>query len=724
VTTIRPRTIERLNDWAKPFALLCAYAAAMAYSLFLASFLRNVPTLWTANAVAIAALMVLPRRQAIDFLIASTLVHIGLELALGVPWRFVAIVSVLDAPQTIAIAALMRAMRVPSRVRDARGLLMVIASASILTAIGSTLVNGLLMASRARPFFQNWSEWTASNVLGAAIALPVVLILMDRRHREGFKVRPLEGVATQFLVVATSAVIFAIDGGYRVMLFAPVLLAAFRGGPRAVAIAVTGSMAVAIPAVLFRTGADINAALGPLRHALIFHIVLYAVGLVSALALGRQARLQALLVRRTAVARAAKAKAQAANRAKSDFVATISHEIRTPLNSILGFAALVADDPTLSVESRRRLDLVSRAGRSLAEIVGDLLDFAKVEAGRLDLTLTPVSPAALLRDAVDIIAPEAAAKGLYLRAMFEGVDAPVALDETRLRQVLLNLLANAVKFTREGGVVARLTAGPAPGALRFEITDTGIGIAPEVQARLFQRFSQADSSISRSYGGTGLGLAISKALVSAMDGEIGVESQLNHGARFWITLTAGPCGPAAQAAGCCTTPEAAPARAARVLLVDDHPMNRELGMALLTLAGCEVTTAGDGAQALEAVTAGGFDLVLMDVHMPGMDGLTATRAIRALPGPVAGVPIIALSADVLPEQIARCHAAGMNGHVPKPIRREELFAAVARAREGRSETADHAERGDARAPEFHRLVSSTAPSVANAETGAPAASNP
>jgi len=406
-------------------------------------------------------------------------------------------------------------------------------------------------------------------------------------------------------------------------------------------------------------------------------------------------------------------------------VATISHEIRTPLNSILGFAALVADDPTLSVENRRRLDLVSRAGRSLAEIVGDLLDFAKVEAGRLDLTLTPVSPAALLRDAVDIIAPEAAAKGLYLRAMFEGdVDAPVALDETRLRQVLLNLLANAVKFTREGGVVARLTAGPAPGALRFEITDTGIGIAPEVQARLFQRFSQADSSISRSYGGTGLGLAISKALVSAMDGEIGVESQLNHGARFWITLTAGPCGPAAQAAGCCTTPEAAPARAARVLLVDDHPMNRELGMALLTLAGCEVTTAGDGAQALEAVTAGGFDLVLMDVHMPGMDGLTATRAIRALPGPVAGVPIIALSADVLPEQIARCHAAGMNGHVPKPIRREELFAAVARALEGRSETADHAERGDARAPGFHRLVSSTAPSVANAETGAPAAFNP
>jgi len=682
VTAGRPRTIAGLRDWAKPAALLCAYAAAMAYSLFLAYAIHNMPTLWTSNAVAIGALLVLPRLQAIGFLLASAVVQVGLEMAMGAPWRPVATVTILDTSQIIATAALMRWMRAPARVRDARGLLAVIAAVSILTTIGSVLVNGLLMVSSARPFFHNWTEWTASNVLGAALALPVVLILADPRHREGFKVRSLEGLATQGLVLATSATIFAIDGEYRVMLFAPVLLAAFRGGPRAVAIAVTGSMAVAIPAVLYRTGIDIKAALVPLRHALIFHIVLYVVGLVSALALGRQARLKSLLVRRTAAARAAQARAQAANRAKSDFVATISHEIRTPLNSILGFAALVADDPTLSTENRRRLDLVSRAGRSLAEIVGDLLDFAKVEAGRLDLTLTPVSPAALLRDAVDIVAPEAAAKGLYLRTMLEGeADAPLALDETRLRQVLLNVLANAVKFTSEGGVVARLTAGPAPGALRFEVTDTGIGIAPEVQARLFQRFSQGDSSISRSYGGTGLGLAISKALVSAMDGEIGVESQLNHGARFWITLTAGPCDPEAVAAGCCPAPEAAPERAAHVLLVDDHPMNRELGMALLTLAGCEVTTANDGAQALEAVTTGGFDLVLMDVHMPGMDGLTATRAIRALPGPVAAIPIIALSADVLPEQIARCRAAGMDDHVPKPIRREELFAALAQALE-------------------------------------------
>jgi signal transduction histidine kinase/ActR/RegA family two-component response regulator len=679
-----PRTIGGLSDWAKLIALLCAYVAGLAYSLFLAGATHNIPTIWTANAVAIVAFMVLNNRQSATFMVASSLLHVAIELGIGEPARFVLIVTLLDGLQTLGTALLLRRMGVPHQVRDPKSLIKVIAVASILTAISSIAVSALLALSAGRPFMIGWSDWTTSNVMGVALGVPVGLILLDRRHRQGFRTGRLEAIATPFLILATSAVIFANDIDYRVMLFAPVLLAAFRGGPRAVAVAVTASVAVAIPAVLHRTGLDMKIALGPLRHALIFHIVLYAVAMVAALALSRQARLQALLVRRQAAAQAAQVRAQAASQAKSDFLATISHEIRTPLNSILGFAALVADDPALSPENRRRLDLVSRAGRSLAEIVGDLLDFAKVEAGRLDLTLAPTSPAALLRDAVAIIAPEAAAKGLSLRTIFEAsgegeVDALLALDETRLRQVLLNLLANALKFTSQGGVIARLTAGPAPGELRFEIADTGIGIAPEVQARLFQRFSQGDSSISRSYGGTGLGLAISKALVSAMHGEIGVESQLNHGARFWITLTAEPAAaplPAARPA-----PDATADRAARVLLVDDHPMNRELGMALLTLAGCEVTTAEDGAQALEAVMAGGFDLVLMDVHMPGMDGLTAARAIRNLPGPVAGIPIIALSADVLPEQIARCRAAGMDDHVPKPIRREELFAAVARALE-------------------------------------------
>jgi signal transduction histidine kinase/CheY-like chemotaxis protein len=662
--------------------LAFANVACMIYSLFLAGATHGIPTIWTANAVVIAGLMILDRRHGLALLALAAVLHVVIELAVGAPPRFVLVVTVLDTLQIAAIAAVLRLLRMPTRVRDMRGLLSLTAVSTTLTAVASVGVNGLLALSGGLPFWTGWTNWTTSNVLGAAIALPTVLILFDRRHLEGFRVPPLEALLGSAVVLATAGAVFSIDASLQVLLFAPALLAVFRGGPRAAAIVVILSLAATIPAVLHRVGLDPKIAVPPLRHALIFHLVLYAVCLTAALALSRQARLQTLLLRRQAIARAAQAKAQAANQAKSDFLATISHEIRTPLNSILGFAALVGEDAGLSPENRRRLDLVGRAGRSLAEIVNDLLDFARVEAGRLDLVLEPVSPAALLRDAVAIMAPAAEAKSLPLSMTIETTgqgdeDALLALDETRLRQVLLNLLANALKFTAQGQVTARLTIGPAPGDLKFEVIDTGIGIAPEVQARLFRRFSQADSSISRGYGGAGLGLAISRALLTQMGGTIGVDSVPGEGSRFWVSLNAQVVAPGAAPTVASTALDLD--HPPRVLLVDDHPMNRELGHALLTLAGCEVSTADDGLQALDAARLGGWDLILMDVHMPGMDGLAAARAIRALPGPEAAVPIIALSADVLPEQVARCRQAGMNGHVAKPIRREDLLAAVARA---------------------------------------------
>ncbi|SFI97451.1 ATP-binding protein [Caulobacter sp. UNC279MFTsu5.1] len=662
--------------------LTIAYVTGMAYSLFLAGASQHIPTIWTANAVLIAGLLLLNRRQGAVLLALTAALHVAIELSIGDPPRFVLIVAGLDTLQTAATAALLRLMHAPIRVRSMRGFLVLMAASTSLTAASSILVNGLLSISMGGAFWQGWTEWTTSNVLGVAIALPTLLILFDRRHGEAFRVGLAESLLVLALVLATTVTVFTVEANLEVLLFAPALLAVFRGGPRAAAVLVTGSLAATIPTVLHRTGLDPAVAVPPLRDAQIFHLVLYAVCLAAALALNQQKRLQALLVRRQAVARAAQAKALAASQAKSDFLATISHEIRTPLNSILGFAAIVGDDPDLSSENRRRLDLVGRAGRSLAEIVNDLLDFAKVEAGRLDLALAPVSPAALLRDAVAIVAPAAQAKGLPLSVSVETVgdgDEAVllALDETRLRQILLNLLANALKFTAQGQVAARLVIGPGLGELRFEVADTGIGIAPEVQARLFQRFSQADGSISRRYGGAGLGLAISKALIDRMGGEIGVASTLGEGSVFWIELSARAVAPDQAPAPAPAALEAE--RPPRVLLVDDHPMNRELGHALLTLAGCEVSTADDGAQAVDAARLGGFDLILMDVHMPGMDGLAAARAIRALPAPHGAVPIIALSADVLPDQIARCRAAGMDDHVAKPIRREELVAAVGQA---------------------------------------------
>ncbi len=669
-----------LRRIAPPLAI---YVAAIAYSLFIGGAGQGIPTIWTANAVVIGGLLVLERRDRLPFVLLTMLAHFALQAPSATDLKWPLITTTFDTLHEVTCAALLRTLGFRGRLRDMRTLFALTAAATTFTLPASFAVNAILNLAGGKPIWTSWVGWTVPNTIGVAIMLPILLVLLDRRHDQHFRASRIELAGYVLLMGATALWLYGMPSSTRAPLFIPAMIATFRGGPRGAAWTSLASVAVALPAVLYSTRSDPAAAEQLIRAAQIFHLVLYGVCMTTGLAFSRQARLQALLVRRQSSARAAQARAQAASQAKSDFLATMSHEIRTPLNSILGFSGLVAEDPGLTAENRRRLELVGRAGRSLADLVGDLLDFAKVEAGRLDLSLTPVSPPTLLRDAVGIVAPAAAEKGLDLRVEVEVLGkideaALYALDETRLRQVLLNLISNAVKFTAEGHVTARLVLGPEAGALRFEVADTGIGIASDVQARLFQRFTQADSSISRRYGGTGLGLAISKALVRLMGGDIGVDSAPGKGSRFWIALTAAPAE--------LPVPSAAPVvaadtGAARVLLVDDHPMNRELGEALLVLAGCEVTTAEDGAQAVEAVRSLDFDVVLMDVHMPGMDGLAATRAIRALAGPMASVPIIALTADVRPEQVAVCRQAGMSDHVGKPIDRDQLLAAVGRALE-------------------------------------------
>lgn len=664
--------------------LLAIYAASIAYSLFVGGAAQGISTIWTANAVVIGGLLVLERRLWPGFLAATVVIHASLQVPTSTDAVWPVVTTLLDTLHELTSAVLLQAMGFRGRVRDMRSLAGLTAAATAFSLPASFAINAILALMSGKVFWSGWVGWVVPNVLGVAIMLPIVLVMMDRRLSRLFPAGPAERALYVVATVAVGFILYVIELPMRVLVFVPALLATLRGGPRGAALAALASVAVSLPTIIYRNQGDPQAMEVAIRSTQVFHIVLYGVCMTVGLAFVRQARLQRLLERRTAAARAATQRAQAASTAKSDFLATMSHEIRTPLNSILGFTDLVADDPGLSAESRRRLELVGRAGRSLADLVGDLLDFAKVEAGRLELVISPVAPAALLRDACAIVAPTAEAKGLSLtlEVVGEGAGDPeafVALDEARLRQVLLNLLANAVKFTAEGGVTARLVAGPSPGALRFEVRDTGIGIAPEVQGRLFQRFSQADGSISRSYGGTGLGLAISRALVGQMGGDIGVVSALGEGALFWITLDAAPADmPLADAGGVAAE---ADARAARVLLVDDHPMNRELGQAILTLAGCEVTSVADGAQAVAAARGGEFDVILMDVHMPGMDGLAASRAIRALPGPAGAAPIIALTADVRPEQVVSCREAGMTDHVGKPINREQLLQAVARALE-------------------------------------------
>ena len=381
--------------------------------------------------------------------------------------------------------------------------------------------------------------------------------------------------------------------------------------------------------------------------------------------------------------RAARDGALEASRAKSEFLANMSHEIRTPMNGIIGMQslALAATGPE---DGRTYVQAAQQSAHSLLSILNDILDLSKIEAGRLEIGSSAFSLRATIERVERLVGPAAREKGLELACTIAET-APDSLigDALRIGQILTNLLGNAVKFTDHGRIQVRVDALPA-GAdrleLRFAVIDTGIGISAEKQKVIFEAFRQGDSSTTREHGGTGLGLSISARLAALMGGSVSVESAPGCGSTFRFSVTCGlapptesPSNPVRESSSA-----APPLRRLRILVAEDNPVNQRIAQRLLEKRGHSVWVAGDGREAVDAASTDvPFDLILMDIQMPTMDGLEATRAIRSLENPErSAVPIIALTAFAMKDDRERCLAAGMDGYISKPIDPAELCAAV------------------------------------------------
>jgi signal transduction histidine kinase/ActR/RegA family two-component response regulator len=661
--------------------LTISFAASALFYVALTRESGGVATLWLPSGLMAAGFVLLPLRRAAWLAAGCTVAGVTVNFAVGAPVDALPLFAGLNLFEAgMAALIIRRICGQRRRIADLATLLRIALFAIVPTTALTAILAGALLGYLTQSTPQIVIGWFTANALGMAISLPAVMLLADRRAGHDSRRALAEQITIYGLVALLSAVAYLPHSFPTPMLLTPALVAAaFRLGPRGVAL--SALMMAIIATTMVSLGPAYHGALSQPQRILNLQFIIATALFTSlsvALILSEQARTRRMLAMRTRAAKRAQDRAQAAGAAKGEFLATMSHEIRTPMNSILGFTQTLRRHQDLPDEARRQLELIHRAGGSLLAVVNDILDYSRLETGEVELALAPRTSRAVAQDTLEIISPSAEAKGLELLLEEVGpTDLPVMVDDLRVRQILLNLLGNAVKFTAAGQVRLKITVrdqGPDV-LLRFEVQDTGVGIPRELMHRLFRRFSQADSSVGRAFGGSGLGLAICKGLVEAMGGLIGVKSQPGSGSVFWFEIVAEHAAAAPE--------EAEPAHAdalgkIRVLLVDDHAMNRDLGATVLDLLGCEVELACDGAEALEAASGGGFDVILMDIHMPVMDGVEATRRIRALSGEAGQVPIIAMSADVMPEMMERCRRAGMSDTLGKPIQIEALHAALAR----------------------------------------------
>ena len=652
-------------------SIVLAVAYFACATLSMSAFGTNTP-IWFSNALAVAVLLQLPPRA---WPLPLALIYVVDCAAMALIGESLGPAAALADVGEILLALTLISWRGGPKVAlsSVTGLAWFIVICLAVPLVSASWGALVMHWGHGVPWLPEMTKWYAASALGMLVVCPSLLIwltpaLVERPTEAQFRL----SVLLALVLAVTSLVVFRLgDPDFLFITFPMLLLLVWHRGLVGASVGSVVMIVVGLIDTLAIGGGGAIAALhqdqaDPAHLIRALQIYLGALTLSSlplAVVLADQRRLAAELSR--------------VAEARSEFLAAMSHEIRTPMTGVLGMVDLIdAEQP--SQRQQQQLASIRASGRHLLNVLNDILDFSRIETGRLELEAIDFSLPTLLEQVQQALQPLARERGIELSVGLANRSPPIVRgDPTRLRQILLNLAGNAIKFTPRGSVVVLAAQCPAErgACFRFEVRDTGIGIAEEHRAHIFDAFTQADHSTTRRYGGSGLGLAISKRLVDAMGGEIGVDSTLGEGSLFWfeVPLALGDVADLqheASAAILALAPR-------RILLAEDVELNRDIIRTMLQRDGHEVATAKNGREAVKRVQQERFDLVLMDVHMPVMDGLQATRAIRALKGPTGSIPIVALTANVMAAEQEKCRQAGMDGVLMKPIEWELVREAIA-----------------------------------------------